>query len=786
MSNTVNVGNFSVECFHSPSPVPVGEPIADYQTVTLTLVPDEGYVIDAANFSAISPLPSYVSSVTFSQSEQNASNITCAVNLTPGAVMPAFDINIDLCISGRAEFLNYCVSGTVVWNKLGFVTPASLNSPYSLCGSYEQVSNVFTQAISADAGYYFEEAPTIQLSSGNINDYTVSTENVLDSSGNIITTIFTVNYTFPNQNVTNDLWTINGVAQIIYVPTIKITNYNISTAAFPAQGGFRYDTIYGAPGANFTLNASADILDTGALTPIEFEPIFGASVSGVIGADGTFPVGVKIPNVTSNASYTITISGDLQNPFPQNETVTLLQFTNTEVTYTASGTGLTVSPSYDVSGLSYSQQQPNVVTNVAYAISPTDPSSNITIIDPVFNSDRDIPNGVTEDVQFTATGTGITHNAIGVAGLLSGMNFIGNTQFSNTISVVSIDIPQSTVTFNQSISVTVGQVETLGFTKGNEVLFQGYSFSGDSQNLLLTGNNNLQRFGWDDITFNIDLNNMLSVIALPTIVTTGVSNETGAQADSGGESITDGGGTISSKGIQWSEFADFNTVLGANDEGTGTADFASTITGLTAGNTYYVRAYAQNEAGVAYGQVIGFVSSISIPCNSTQASGNAGVTDLNINLNSNGGLIALLFDAIGVPDKMEIIHGGPAGTKVATSGMDTGTNGNAGPFDNLYGTETSNTVPTQGQAAATTQFIGTNVVGTIPTRQTQFTNETGFVTNMTTGGRTYQQIVWWEYDAADWQTAPNVTVRVTGSGGTTWFLARLCCPDASCTNLPPT
>ena len=68
MSNTVNVGNFSVECFHSPSPVPVGEPIADYQNVILTLVPDEGYVIDAANFGVIAPLPDYVSSVTFSQS----------------------------------------------------------------------------------------------------------------------------------------------------------------------------------------------------------------------------------------------------------------------------------------------------------------------------------------------------------------------------------------------------------------------------------------------------------------------------------------------------------------------------------------------------------------------------------------------------------------------------------------------------------------------------------------------------------------------------------------------
>jgi len=784
MSNTVNVGNFSVECFHSPSPVPVGEPIDDYQTVTLTLVPDEGYVIDAANFSAISPLPSYVSSVTFSQSEQNASNITCAVNLTPGTVMPASDINIDLCISGIAEFSNYCVSGTVVWNNLGFVTPASLNSPYSLCGSYGQVSNVFTQAISADAGYYFEEAPTIQLSSGNINDYTVSTENVLDSSGNIITTIFTVNYTFTNQNVTNDLWTINGAAQIIYVPRIKITNYNISTAAFPEQGGFRYYTIYGTPGADWTLNASDDILDTGLLTIIEFEPIFGNSVSGVIGSDGTSAVGVLIPESSVNTSYTITISGDLQNPFPQNETVTLLQFANTEVTYTASGTGLTVSPSYDVSGLSYSQQQPNIVTNVAYGIAPTDPNSIIIIIDPAIDSDRDISNSVTENIQFTSTSTGFTHNATYVADLLSGMNFIGNTQFSNTISVVSIDIPQNTVTFNQSISVTVGQVETLGFTKGNDVLFQGYSYSGDSQNLLLTGNNNLQRFGWDDITFNINLDNTLSVIALPTIVTTGVSNETGSTADSGGENITDGGGTISSKGIEWSEFADFSTVLGVIGAGAGTADFASTMNGLTAGNTYYVRAYAQNEAGIAYGEVIGFVSSISIPCNSTQASGNAGITDFNINLNSNGGLIALLFDAISVPDKMEIIHGGPAGTKVATSGMDTGTNGNAGPFDNLYGTETSNTVPTEAQASAVTQFIGTDV-GTIPTRQAQFTNETGFVTDMTTGGRTYQQIVWWEYDAADWQTAPNVTVRVTGSSGTTWYLARLCCPDASCTNLPP-
>jgi len=773
MSNTVNVGNFSVECFHSPSPVPVGELINDYQNVILTLVPDEGYVIDAANFSVIAPLPDYVSSVTFSQSEQNASNITCTVNLTPGAVMPAFDINIDLCISGKAEFLNYCVSGTVVWTKLAFVTPISLNSPYSLCGSYGQVSNVFTQAISADAGYYFEEAPTIQLTSGNINDYTVSSVNVLDSNGNIITTIFTVNYTFPNQNVTNDLWTINGVAQIIYVPTIEITNYNISTAAFPEQGGFRYYTIYGAPGANWTLNASDNILDTGLLTPIEFEPIFGNSVSGVIGSDGTSSVGVLIPLSTVNTSYTITISGDLQNPFGQNETVTLLQFSTTEVFYTASGTGLTVSPSYDLSGLAYSQQQPNIVTNVAFSISPNDPLDIITILDPTIDSDRDISNSITAGVQFTVTGTSATHNVVNASNILTGMNFVGNTQFSNTISVASVDVAQNTVTFSQSISVTIGQVETLGLANGNEVFFQGYSYSGDGSNLLLTGNNNLQRFGWDDVTFNIDLDNTLTIIALPTIVTTGVSNETGSTADSGGENITDGGGTISSKGIQWSEFADFSTVLGAIDAGTGTADFASTMTGLTVGNTYYVRAYAQNEVGVAYGQVISFVSVVSVACNSTANSGGEGITDLNINLDSGGGLIALVVNASGIPDKFEIIHGGPGGTKVATSGM---TTANAGPFDNVYGTETSNTVPTNTQTNAVDQFIGTNK-GTVPTRQTEFTNETGYIANV----GTYQQVLWWAYTATDYQAAQNVTIRVTGPGDTSWGFLRLCCPDANCT-----
>ena len=117
------------------------------------------------------------------------------------------------------------------------------------------------------------------------------------------------------------------------------------------------------------------------------------------------------------------------------------------------------------------------------------------------------------------------------------------------------------------------------------------------------------------------VNTCAACIVAPTIATKGISNETGTGADSGGENITNGGGSISSKGIQWSEFADFNTILGANNEGTGTASFSSIITGLASGNTYYVRAYAQNEVGIAYGQVESFQSSAAPTISTVAVSG---------------------------------------------------------------------------------------------------------------------------------------------------------------------
>ncbi len=173
----------------------------------------------------------------------------------------------------------------------------------------------------------------------------------------------------------------------------------------------------------------------------------------------------------------------------------------------------------------------------------------------------------------------------------------------------------------------------------------------------------------------------------------------------------------------------------------------------------------------------------NLACGSTAISGGEGVTDYSLDLDPAGGLIAFLVNGQGLPDKFEIFHGLPfANDKKATSGMVASEN--AGPFDNAFGTSPLNAIPTSSQLNAD-QFIGSDKYAFLPfapSRTSEFFNDTGFtIPNMTVGGTTYQQVVWWQYTAADYTNNPNATLRITGPSGTGWDALRLCCPDGNCT-----
>ena len=98
---------------------------------------------------------------------------------------------------------------------------------------------------------------------------------------------------------------------------------------------------------------------------------------------------------------------------------------------------------------------------------------------------------------------------------------------------------------------------------------------------------------------------------LPTVTTSQVSDITQVSAVSGGNVTDDGGSAVTERGICWSTSQNptINNSHVAN--GTGTGSFTCQMTGLTAGTKYYVRAYAKNSQGTAYGSEVSFTTQSS-------------------------------------------------------------------------------------------------------------------------------------------------------------------------------
>ena len=104
----------------------------------------------------------------------------------------------------------------------------------------------------------------------------------------------------------------------------------------------------------------------------------------------------------------------------------------------------------------------------------------------------------------------------------------------------------------------------------------------------------------------------IEVKSVPTITTTAISLITTTTATGNGNITATGGANITERGIYWSTSAGFADGEGTKVSTTGdwstTSTFTQSITGLTGNTTYYVRAYATNTAGTAYGEEVSFTT----------------------------------------------------------------------------------------------------------------------------------------------------------------------------------
>jgi hypothetical protein len=96
----------------------------------------------------------------------------------------------------------------------------------------------------------------------------------------------------------------------------------------------------------------------------------------------------------------------------------------------------------------------------------------------------------------------------------------------------------------------------------------------------------------------------------PPVVTTGnVSEITQTSALCGGNVTADGGAEVTAKGVCWSTSENPSTSGSKTSDGKGIGFFTSSLTSLTSGTKYYVKAYATNSEGTAYGSQTSFSTS---------------------------------------------------------------------------------------------------------------------------------------------------------------------------------
>jgi uncharacterized protein (TIGR02145 family) len=182
------------------------------------------------------------------------------------------------------------------------------------------------------------------------------------------------------------------------------------------------------------------------------------------------------------------------------------------------------------------------------------------------------------------------------------------TNMGNNIWRIGIQFP----------SAALGQYLTFKFVNGSNWGMQEGSatlatcgiddgFGGYSRQYLISGTASTN-YCWNLCT-RCDGSNPVSV--LPSIVTDQTTSITATGATSGGNVTADGGASVTARGVVYGTAQNPTTANSTTSNGTGTGSFTSTLTGLTASTLYYVRAYATNAAGTAYGNEVSFTTQTS-------------------------------------------------------------------------------------------------------------------------------------------------------------------------------
>ena len=134
---------------------------------------------------------------------------------------------------------------------------------------------------------------------------------------------------------------------------------------------------------------------------------------------------------------------------------------------------------------------------------------------------------------------------------------------------------------------------------------------------------------WGDISFNSGYNVVSvrcllndsgvdsSTAVLPVVSLTTLDDIGASSASCIGFVTASGGSAVTTKGFCWSTSPSPTVGDSHTSEGIGTGRFNSEISGLSPGTTYYLRPYATNDMGTAYGEERSFTTYFADSCGGT-------------------------------------------------------------------------------------------------------------------------------------------------------------------------
>jgi uncharacterized delta-60 repeat protein len=223
--------------------------------------------------------------------------------------------------------------------------------------------------------------------------------------------------------------------------------------------------------------------------------------------------------------------------------------------------------------------------------------------------------------------------------LLIGGSFGGYNGVAQTFLARVLNDPASQIVATRSAS----RIEWLRGGSAPEIEQVFFDFSADGEVWTVLGSGTKISGGWELAGLSLPTSGQLrargrstgggssiiehvqsySLFNVPTVTAATISDITFNSASGAGEVTSDGGATVTERGLVYATANDPTLATGTKlIAGIGTGRFTANLSSLAPGTTYYVRAYASNSIGTSYSASVSFTTSL--------ASNNADLSDLQL------------------------------------------------------------------------------------------------------------------------------------------------------------